>query len=128
MATNKFLENLRETVKPKEEAKPPTEDDSVESPAGDGRDSRHQVLAVQLVQLTRNARAVLYGSIVGTIDFSPSVGVSFSFEGKDGVESVLITGRLLDRVYDRLCSGKREICRVNGDSITAITFTKADEA
>ncbi|WP_020469677.1 hypothetical protein [Zavarzinella formosa] len=123
MATNKFLENLR-GAKEVNEVPVPNDDDSIESPAGDGRDSRHQVLAVQLVQASRNARAVLYGSITSTIDYDPSKGISWVFESEDGQERVLITGRLLDRLYDRLCSGKREVARVNGDTITAITFEK----
>ncbi|WP_020474520.1 hypothetical protein [Zavarzinella formosa] len=128
MATSKFLENLRETTKPKDEDTRPEDDDSIESLAGDGRDSRHQVLAVQLVQQSRDSRAVLYGSIIGTIDYNPSKGVHWHFEGKNGLERVDIAGRLLDRIYDKLTCGKRETIKVNGDSVTSIAFSKVEEA
>ncbi|WP_020475005.1 hypothetical protein [Zavarzinella formosa] len=125
MATNKFLENLR-GAKEANDIPPQADDDSFESPAGDGRDSHHQALAVQLVQLNRDCRAVLYGSIIGTIDYNPSKGISWSFEGKDS-EDVVISGNHLDRIFDKPALGKREVIRCNSSTVLSITFTKAEE-
>lgn len=95
-------------------------DDSYEEMTGDGRSSRHQVFAVQLVQANRNAQAVTYASIHSTIDYDPSRGIRFRFENDDGVFEVRIEGNSLDRVFDKLTCGKRESIRVNGNTVMAI--------
>jgi hypothetical protein len=102
-------------------------DDSFEDSHGDGRWSRHQVFAVQLIQENRNATAVTYASIHSPIEFNPSKGIKFTFEGIDGQWKVEIKGNNLERIYDRITSGKRESVRCNGQNVTAIEITKVDD-
>lgn len=132
MAADSLMHKLRgmaEPPKPKEE-QPDVGDDSVESPAGDGRWARHQVFAVQLVQANRNAQAVTYASIHSTLDYVPSRGIRFRYENDDGMFEVLIEGNNLDRIFDKLCAGKMELIRVTGETVTAITVraVKKDKA
>lgn len=125
-----FFEGLKKKDDDDEKKPVVDENGSIESPAGDGRDNLHQVLAVQLVGVNgdqRKARAVLYGSIVGTIDHNPSFGIAFSFEGKFGMEEVLIAGRNLQRIYDKLAAGKREVIRPSEETVESITFKKVAE-
>jgi hypothetical protein len=114
--------------RPREDPPPQPEDDSYEEPAGDGRSARHQVFSVQLVQANRNAQAVTYQSMHSPLTFDPSRGISFRFENAEGLFEVRIEGRNLDRVYDKLCVGKREVIRQNGETVTAISVRVVPQA
>jgi hypothetical protein len=116
-ASKSLLESLG-AGKPRQEE---PDGDSYEEMSGDGRSARHQAFAVQLVQANRDAQAVTYASMHSPIVFNPSRGIKFRFDGFDGLYEVVIEGSNLGPLYDRLCSGKREVIRVASGTVLAIT-------
>lgn len=87
----------------------------------DGRYGRYMTLSVQLVQKNLDSIAPYYSSMRGRIIYNHSIGIVFFFEDEDGVKrKVTIKGRNLEVIHDTLAAGRREVIRVNGDTVQSI--------
>jgi hypothetical protein len=129
VATNKILEQWREgrNEKPSDDILDPP-GDSFEEPSGDGRSSRHQVFGLQLIDARKAMIFIPYASILfGEGEFN---GHSFRIEFARGDQlwQAEIRGSVnLQYIVDKLTSGKRESCRVNGTTLEEITWRQVVE-
>ncbi len=123
---NKILDEWRKDRKPTDT---PTEEpldpsgDSWEELSGDGRTSRHQVFGVQLIDERKQMVFIPYAAIIwGEGQFNGTI-FTFQFARGDQLWEAEIRGSVnLQYVVDKLTSGKRESCRVNGHTIESITW------
>lgn len=122
MASSKTaLERFAEETRKDESAVSDT--DSYEDMAGTGRNSRHQVFAVQLINERGEMAVVPYSAILwGSGRFN---GEEFRFEfarGEELWEATIRGSAHLQRVVDKLTAGKRESIRCAGSVVESIAW------
>jgi hypothetical protein len=104
---------------------PPDPDaaDTWESSLGDGRNSRHQVFAVLLIDDHNQQWMVPYSSIAfGKGKFN---GNEFIFRcALDHVYDVVLQGPQLQYAIEKLAAGKRETLHTRGAGTTSIKFVE----
>ena len=101
----------------------PPDSESWEEPTGDGRTSKHQVFGLQLIDGKKVIGGCPYGAIVGWNGEYNGTSFTFWYLLGDKLMEATITGSIsLQSIVDKLTSGKRESCRVNGSTITSIVI------
>ena len=102
---------------------PPSDPDSWEELAGDGRTAKHQVFGIQLIDGRKVIAGCPYAAIVGWQGEFNGTAFTFWYAFGEKLMEATITGEVgtVQYVVDKLTSGKRESIRQNGTTISSIT-------